>query len=133
LALAEALGRQMGLQFVIGGAHQLFLGMDEVNGLATALDAQIVKRKASTHQENTGVRKLTVEKSAGVDDIRVSPMYIGLLDDIDEGDEDTLVLTHGGSEYSLLVTRRGSFWFRSHTPRELIDAVLGTAEGIFGL
>ncbi|MQC25693.1 MAG: hypothetical protein DWG78_01985 [Chloroflexi bacterium] len=121
------------LTFTLPGERQLLLSLDDLNSLADALGASIVRRRVTTQQEPTGARKVTIEKSPLVGDVRESSLYGDISDDIDDADEDRFEVPYQGESYPLVISRHGGFWFQSHAPRGLIDAVLGTAEGIVGI
>jgi len=133
IEVAQAVAMSAGYRFVLPDEHQVTLDLHHLNALADALDARVIRRRVTTHQEATGARKVTVEKSPLVADVREAAVYEDLGDDIDDADEDRLDVPWEGETYPLVLSRRGSFWFQAHTPRGLIDAVLAAAETVVGL
>lgn len=132
-AVAGALCGQMGLELVLPEPFNVELRLPQIDGLADQLGASITKRSVRTHQDQTGLRKLQAEAGGSVFDIREAAFYDQMRKVTDEGDRDTMVVPWENDDYTLQVSTRGSFWFRSFAPRNLVEYVLGRAEAIIGI
>lgn len=131
--VASALSQQLGLHFVIDHPHNVRLTLQQVDRLTNDLNALMRTRQVITHQELTGLRKLKGEAGSAVRDLRDAPFYRRIEEVADEADYDIVYIPWQGQEYTLYISRDGSFWFRRFTPRDLINEVLGRAEEIFGI
>lgn len=130
--VATGVAQSLGLRFTLAGPRQVCLLRSQVDTLVDALEGSLVRRRVTTYEDQTGARKVEIEKGADLSDVREGSLYADLEAVIDEADQDLMTIPFAGQTHSLQISRRGSFWFRGHTPRELIDVVLGEAERIVG-
>jgi hypothetical protein len=118
------------LRPLFGDPPNVTLNRYQVEKLADRLQAPLKSRSVYTHQEQTGLRKMSAEVGGAFEDIRNAPFWPTIDGVADEADMDMMEVPWQGHPYTLQVSRHGSFWFRSYSPRGLIDAVLGQAEEI---
>lgn len=132
--VAEAVAAQIGASFVLAAPFSLRLDLAQIEELADEFGALIKVRSVIPHQDQTGLRKIEAEAGSAIDDIRNASFYAEQVTGVtDQLDYDVLHIPLNGTEYTLRISRHGSFWFRAFTPRGLIDDVLRCAERLAGV